>query len=252
MPSLHWFGHVLCFYSLWARLKLVYSNLYCCLLLSRVRLLQLHGRQPTRLLCLWDFPGKNTGMSCYFLLQGIFLTRDRTWVSWLAGRFTITKSPGKHSNLSSRLETWLVGVWASCVPLRGYSQISVDFFTELEYFLLQHSPFLDSLHTLQCTGEFSSWFFSPESQGFCWNLDTHSSILLCERAHPQGKVKESEVTQSCPTLCNPMDCSLPGSSVHGIFQGRVLEWVAISFSRGSSQPRDQIRVSLIACRCFTI
>ena len=45
------------------------------------------------------------------------------------------------------------------------------------------------------------------------------------------KVKsESEVTQSCPTLSNPMDCSLPGSSVHGIFQTRVLEWVAIAFS----------------------
>ena len=44
---------------------------------------------------------------------------------------------------------------------------------------------------------------------------------------------ESEVAQSCPTLCNPMDC-LPGSSVHGIFQARVLEWIAISFSRGSS------------------
>ena len=45
------------------------------------------------------------------------------------------------------------------------------------------------------------------------------------------KVKsESEVTQSCPTLCDPMDCSLPGSSAHGIFQARVLEWVAIAFS----------------------
>ena len=45
------------------------------------------------------------------------------------------------------------------------------------------------------------------------------------------KVKsESEVAQSCPTLCNPMDCSLLGSSVHGIFQARVLEWVAIAFS----------------------
>ena len=43
---------------------------------------------------------------------------------------------------------------------------------------------------------------------------------------------ESEVTQSCLTLCDPMDCSLPGSSVHGIFQARVLEWIAISFSRG--------------------
>ena len=47
---------------------------------------------------------------------------------------------------------------------------------------------------------------------------------------------ESEVTQSCPTLCDPVDCSLLGSSVHGIFQARVLEWVAISFSRGPSDP----------------
>ena len=48
----------------------------------------------------------------------------------------------------------------------------------------------------------------------------------------------SEVAQSCPILCDPMDCSLPGSSIHGIFQARVLEWVAISFARGSSRPRD--------------
>ena len=46
------------------------------------------------------------------------------------------------------------------------------------------------------------------------------------------------VTQLRQTLCNPKDCSLPGSSVHGIFQARILEWVAISFFRGSSQSRD--------------
>ena len=63
---------------------------------------------------------------------------------------------------------------------------------------------------------------------------------------------ESEVTQSCPTLCDPMDCSLPGSSVHGILQVRILEWVAISFSRGSSQPRDWTQVSWIAGRCFNL
>ena len=44
---------------------------------------------------------------------------------------------------------------------------------------------------------------------------------------------ESEVAQWCPSLCNPMDCSLPGSSVHGIFQAKILEWVAIAFSRSS-------------------
>ena len=54
------------------------------------------------------------------------------------------------------------------------------------------------------------------------------------------------VTQSCPILCDSMDCSPPGSSVHEIFQARILEWVTISFSRGSSQPRDQTWVSGIA------
>ena len=54
------------------------------------------------------------------------------------------------------------------------------------------------------------------------------------------------------SLCDPMDCSLPGSSIHGIFQARVLEWVAISFSRGSSRPRDRTPVSCIVGRRFTV
>ena len=62
----------------------------------------------------------------------------------------------------------------------------------------------------------------------------------------------SEITQLCPTLCNSMDCSLLGSSVHGSLQARILEWVAISFSRGSSQPRDRTWVSHVAGRHFTI
>ena len=66
------------------------------------------------------------------------------------------------------------------------------------------------------------------------------------------KVKESEVTQSRPTFCDPMDCSLPGSSVHGIFQVGTLEWGAIAFSRRSSWPRDWTQVFCIVGRCFTI
>ena len=61
----------------------------------------------------------------------------------------------------------------------------------------------------------------------------------------------SLVIRSCLTLCDPMDCSPPGFSVHGIFQARILEWVAISYSRGSSQPRDRTQVSCIAGRFFT-
>ena len=59
------------------------------------------------------------------------------------------------------------------------------------------------------------------------------------------------VAQSCLTLCDPMDCGPPGSSVHGILQARILGWVAISFSRGSSQFRHQTGVSCIAGRFFT-
>ena len=64
-----------------------------------------------------------------------------------------------------------------------------------------------------------------------------------------------KVAQLCPTLCNPMDCSLPGSTIHGIFQAGILEWVAISFSRRCSRSRDWTRVSHmigIVGRCFTI
>jgi len=60
------------------------------------------------------------------------------------------------------------------------------------------------------------------------------------------------VTQSCLALFQPMDCSLPGSSVHGILQARILQWVAMPSSRGSSQPRDQTQVSCIAGKFFTI
>ena len=63
---------------------------------------------------------------------------------------------------------------------------------------------------------------------------------------------ESEVVQLCPALWDSMGCSPPASSIHGIFQARILEWVAISFSRGSSWPRDQTQVSHIAGRLFTI
>ena len=68
-----------------------------------------------------------------------------------------------------------------------------------------------------------------------WQAD---SLPLSHLGSPNRYVSESEVAQSCPTLCNPMDCSLPGSSSYGIFQARRLEWVAVSFSRRSSQPRD--------------
>ena len=60
------------------------------------------------------------------------------------------------------------------------------------------------------------------------------------------------VSQSCPTLCNPMNCGPPGSYVHGILQARILEWVAMPSSRASPQLRDRTQVSLITGGFFTI
>ena len=62
-------------------------------------------------------------------------------------------------------------------------------------------------------------------------LWTEVRDIVRETGRKTKKVSESEVTQPCPTLCDPIYCSPPGSSVHGIFQARILEWVAISFSR---------------------
>ena len=84
----------------------------------------------------------------------------------------------------------------------------------------------------------------------CSHTRAHTQLIVFHRVEealkPTGEKSpimqsESEITQSCPTLCDPMDCSLSGSSIHGIFQARVLEWIAISFSRGSSRPRNRTR-----------
>ena len=90
-------------------------------------------------------------------------------------------------------------------------------------------------------------------------LKWHKGKCLVEAGHfcfsccfSRVEERRKKVVQSCPTLCDPMDCSLLGSSIHGIFQARILEWVAVSFSRGSSRPRDWTRVSRIVGRRFTI
>ena len=135
--------------------------------------LQPHELQPTRLLCPWDSPGKNTGCCCWVTS----VVSDSVWPHrWQPTRLPHPwDSPGKNTG------------------------VGCHFF-------------------LQCV-----------------------------------KVKsESEVAQSCPTLSDPMDCSPPSSSTHGIFQARILEWVATAFSWGSSRPRDKTWVSHITGRFFTV
>ena len=87
---------------------------------------------------------------------------------------------------------------------------------------------------------------------WCKHHEEKNHYLLYFLFISMKRKKESEVAQSCPTLCDSMDCSIPSSSVHGSFQARVLKWVAISFSKGSSWPRDQTQVSWSVTRFFTI
>ena len=75
-----------------------------------------------------------------------------------------------------------------------------------------------------------------------WDSPGKNTGVGCHFLLQCMKVKsESEITQSCPTLCDPMDCSLPGFSVHGIFQARVLEWGAIAFSGTNSREYQIVR-----------
>ena len=88
-----------------------------------------------------------------------------------------------------------------------------------------------------------------------WVALTKTSISIIKNSEfihdcTIGKPYAVQVTQSCPTLWDPVDCSPPCSSVHGIFQARVLEWGAISFSRGSSWPRDWTQVSSIVSKAL--
>ena len=147
-------------YSFYIWKLLVCTNAQSC------QALLLYGLQPPRILCPRRSPGKNTGVGCHFLLQGIF--------------------PLKRSNLS-----------VLC-------------------FLHCQSDSLPLSH-----------LGSP-----CENWHSLSTPV--------------KVTQSCPTLCDPMDYT-----VYRILQARILQCVAILFSSGSSQPRDRIQVSRIAGRFFT-
>ena len=96
------------------------------------------------------------------------------------------------------------------------------------------------------------FFSSRSSQPKDQTCVSYTSGRFFTSEPPRMPLKESEVAQLCPTFCDPMDCCLPGSSVHGIFQTRILEWGAIAFSRRSSRPRDRTGLSRIVGRGFTV
>ena len=118
-------------------------------------------------------------------------------------------------------------------------------------------PFLGNLEW----GPLSAWVSSSVKQGWQKHLlgfiyaeasrhfilQSFEQRVWCTPCMHAMHAKHAKSLQLCPTLCDPMDCSLPGSSEHGILQVRILEWVAMPSSRGSSQPRGQILLSYVSC-----
>ena len=139
----------------------------------------------------------------------------------------------------------------------AFPSLKVRFEEHLHHWLI--NGFICSAYWKSCTVDtlnaWSAYTWVHYKEFFTFLLSPglgNKSVRIWPLLQPSKASLESEVAQSCPTLCDPMDCSLPGSSVHGIFQARVLEWIAISFSRGSSQTRDWTWVSRIVDRRFTV
>ena len=97
---------------------------------------------------------------------------------------------------------------------------------------------------------------NPTDGGAWWATLAHgvakSRTRLSDFTFTFTSCPQVSVAQSCRTLCDPLGCSPPGSSVPGVLQARILEWVAVSFSRGSSQPRNQTQVSCMVGRFYTV
>ena len=153
------------------------------------------------------FLGRITGVGCHFLLE-IF--------------------PTQGSNLS------LLHWQADSLALSHQRRLGIGILSEMEQ---------DQYSVLRTVVDNCSELFTSWKRGtvlLFWGLLRRNGLSqsIWQGLNDGEKESESEIAQSCPTLCSPMDCSLPGFSVHGIFQARVLEWVAISFSRGSSWPRS--------------
>ena len=127
---------------------------------------------------------------------------------------------------------WLLSLW-KCKPL------SCVWFLATQWTVACQAPL--SRNYLGKNAGVDSHFLL---QGIFLTQGSNPGLLWCRQILYHLK---REVAQSCPTLWDPMNCSLLGSSLHEIFQARVLEWVVISFSRGSSWPRDLTRISCVSC-----
>ena len=178
--------------------------------------------------CPWGFLSNNTGAGYHFFSRWSSWPRDQTLVSSLAGRFFTTESPGKplykRMNVGYRqtLSHFIWQTWASTdCGMGGWVRVSWTQFP---------CKYWEQLYHIEAS--------SREEVNFNHHCQKHNLLLLSLRL--------SHVL----LFCNPRDCSLPGSSVHGISQARILEWVAISFSRDLPSPGIKPMSPALAGRFF--
>ena len=135
-------------------------------------------------------------------------------------------------------------LWAASKPTQILSWRETFIFIVLDSELLwRETLYSKALHYISIFEQMCRTKSAPTRLVEAWEINEESS--------PDASVYVL-VDQLCPTLCDPMDCSNPGSSVHEILQARILEWVAIPFSKGSSWPRDQTQISCSEGRFFSI
>ena len=156
------------------------------------------------------------------------------WLSWVPGvqlRAILSSSQWWH-------------LWGSCNTCRAQRFLPPDLLSQHNRWLCKHSS------QVRCLQSFLEKFFQDVSTTI-WTEKILGSHFHCSQEMVPVVGWKMKV-KSCPTLYDPMDCSLPGSSVHSIFQAIVLEWIAISFSSRSSRPRDRTQVYRIVDRRFTV
>ena len=218
-----------CFHQLF---RILLWFVYCvCVLLSPVRLFATPWTVACQAPLFMEFSRQEYGNGLPFPSP---VGSSQTRVSCIAGRFfTIWATIISHL-LINRLIAIHVAPWI---------YYTLDYNSVLLYFVAQNSRKI----VLVFFQKF--WYFFPKTNHYFFK---YFFSLFFHWRNNMLIESESEVTQSCLTLFDPMDCSLPGSSVHGIFQARVLEWVVIFFSKESSWPKDWTWVSCIAGRSFTV
>ena len=175
------------------------------------------------------------------------LVMDRE--AWRAAVLGVTKSRAQLSNWTELICYTMittVSLVTSCPAGRFYTvwatREAPTYYTKINYIVIDYIS--HGVDFIPMTGSFHNWKFLPLNPQIL--LIAKSQIFVRLSFNIEDMKVKVLVSQSCLTLCDSMNRSRLGSSIHGILQERILKWVPITFSKGSSQPRDQTRVSHVA------